>query len=115
MFELTDSQKQEWQEYKKSEEYREYMDQMIKDKEPLTEDILISYLFAWFCEEKLGLVDDDTPIPKQEEKEFIPIAIVYDNEEEFLSANPHIQKFVDNGYSEEVENNNLPMIINESS
>lgn len=105
--ELTDEQKNQWKIYQNTNEYKDFLAEMMILKYPLDENILKPYLFTWWCKEYLNITFDDVEQPQA--NSYNPITIVYDNEEEFLLANPHIKKFEDD------RNKNIPTILNESS
>lgn len=113
MTELTEEQKNGWKIYQNTDEYKDYLAEMIKQKYPLDENILKPYLFNWWCQEYLGITFDEV-VEREPANPYIPKTLVYDNEQEFLSANPHIKKFEDERKSKALENNNLPILLNNS-
>lgn len=84
---------EKYAEFKKTDEYHEYV-KLILIKLPMFEENIIEpMVFDWFVNDRLGIkYDDKYEAPKPAKQEDVPIPVVYQNEEEFYKANPYIKE-----------------------
>jgi hypothetical protein len=106
---LTEEQKIQYKEFKETDEYKSYMEQIVELKAPLTEEILEPIVWEWYCRERMGIVFDELePFKKIKSNE--PTFEVFESQEEYYKANPHIKEQVD--AMDEVERQKVEFKLN---